>query len=502
MIIALLYTLVFAAFIFFYKQNSFFGLPRWVFVLAFLAKIMSGFFLTSIYSSHYTDRSTADIFKYYDDAKIIYNALPDRPMDYASMITGIGNDNSYYDTTYYTNMNHWYKRFDLGNYNDNHTIIRFNALIMPLSFGSFHVHTVFMCMLSFIGLFALFYFFRLLFPQKTILIYLVVFFIPSVLFWGSGVLKEGLLLFSIGGLLLSFYKLFILKTRKLIFYFLFVAALLLVLINKNYLLLVLITPLLSFYFSHHFKIKHVFLFYICTHILALALLYGGAKYIVGISPENTIVQRQKEFINLANGGIFLISNQYLTRIEPEQSALLINYNDSVKIKTGSNYLTWRLTNLDDTIRVTNSTESLMYKVISKLPRAGSLLQNKPIEYNFISFVRFAPQALYNCLLQPNIIKAKSIVERIAALENLLLILFIVICFYFGDFKNSNKPMFYFSMFSVLLLFLMIGYTTPVAGALVRYKMPLLPLMLMMGVNVLNLKRISLPSVHIFSKKTL
>lgn len=489
MIVALLYTLLFSSIIFFYKKRTNFALPRWAFILAFVVKVACGFFLTYIYSSHYTDRSTADIFKYYDDAKVMYSALPQKPADYASMITGIANDNLYYDTTYYTKMNHWYKRFDFGTYNDNHTIIRLNALIMPFSFGSFHVHTVFMCMLSFIGLFALFHFFTLVFPQKKLLIYFAVFFIPSVLFWGSGVLKEGLLLFSIGLLLLSFYKLFILKNRNWKFYTLFLLALFTLVINKNYLLLVLAAPLLSLYFSHHFSIKKIFLFYTLIHIALFSILYIGSKLFFSASPENTIIQRQKEFINLAKGGTFLLSNEYLVRIDPEQNSLLeVQKNDSVKIVQHSNFVKWRLNNFDDTIKVINSSDSLNYKIISKLPRAGSLLQNEAISSDFMSLLKFAPKALYNCFLQPGILKAKSLVEKMAALENIALLLFLAVCFFYGDFTNCNKPILYFTLFSILILFLIIGYTTPVAGAIVRYKMPLLPFLLMIGINVLRWKK--------------
>jgi len=38
------------------------------------------------------------------------------------------------------------------------------------------------------------------------------------------------------------------------------------------------------------------------------------------------------------------------------------------------------------------------------------------------------------------------------------------------------------------MFLIVGYTTPVAGAIVRYKMPSLPFMLMIGVNVICLEK--------------
>ena len=60
--------------------------------LFFLLKVLTGFALTWLYSSYYTQRNTADIFKYFDDSLPIYNALKENPRDYFSMLLGIGND--------------------------------------------------------------------------------------------------------------------------------------------------------------------------------------------------------------------------------------------------------------------------------------------------------------------------------------------------------------------------------------------------------------------------
>lgn len=490
MIAAVIYILLFSLVIFFYKRSVELGLPRWAFVLVFLVKVASGFFLTYIYSSHYTDRSTADIFKYYDDAKIMHKALGEKPADYFSMLSGLGNDNLYYDTTYYAKMNHWYKRNDFGNYNDNHTIIRLNALIMPFSFGSFHVHTVFMCFISFLGLFALYKFFLSLYRKKAFLIYVIVFFIPSVVFWGSGVLKEGLLLFSLGILLLSFYELFFVKRISFKYGVLLFISLFLLLINKNYLLLVILPPLLAYYIVERFQIQRVFLFFISFHFMLFVLFYVGIKVGLDKKPITLIVQKQKDFINLAKGGIFLLSNDYLVRLEPEKENEIIKYKlDSVKLLPNTVYLSWRLNNFYDTLGVIENGEQISFKVISKLPRAGSLLQDKPIAASWSSFIGFAPKAFYNSILQPSIFKKGSFVERMASLENIFILLFVVICFVFGDIKNCNKAFLWFSLFVVLIMFLIVGYTTPVAGAIVRYKMPSLPFLLMIGVNIICFEKL-------------
>ena len=156
----------FSSLIFFYFKKKKTHFPIWVFNSVFTIKIIAGFGLTYIYTHQYKDRSTADIFKYYDDAKVMYSSLEKAPKDYFRMITGIGNNTFHFDTCYYEKMNHWYKRNDFGLYNDNHTIIRFNAILMPFTFNSFHAHTVIMCFFSFIGLYFLFSFFNYFLKDK------------------------------------------------------------------------------------------------------------------------------------------------------------------------------------------------------------------------------------------------------------------------------------------------------------------------------------------------
>ena len=141
--LTLSYTLLF---IFLIRKLSFFninGLSFRILSTIFVIKILAGILLSFIYTYYYTDRSTADIFKYFDDSKIMYDALFQKPSDFFRMLFGIENNSAYFDKTYYATMNNWYRVYDSNIYNESHTIIRFNALIRIFSFGYYHVHTVF-----------------------------------------------------------------------------------------------------------------------------------------------------------------------------------------------------------------------------------------------------------------------------------------------------------------------------------------------------------------------
>ena len=167
------------------------GISPWIFVFIFGIKLLSALALTIIYTYYYTDRSTADIFKYFDDSKVLFSALHKNPIDYFKMVTGIGADSPHLKH-YYLDCNYWYKKYNYLMYNDNRTIIRFNAIVLLFSFGKFFVHNVFMSFLSLIGLMAIYKVFVENFASKKVELLVAIFLLPSVLLWTSGTLKEGL----------------------------------------------------------------------------------------------------------------------------------------------------------------------------------------------------------------------------------------------------------------------------------------------------------------------
>ncbi len=484
MLVAVAFILICLLLIFLFFKNKKTGLPNYYFLILFVLKIIFGFSLTYIYSHHYKDRATADIFKYYDDAKVMHSALNDLPLDYFKMISGVGNNTFHFDTSYYEKMNHWYKRNDFGLYNDNHTIIRFNAILMPFTFNSFHAHTVVMCFISLIGLYFLFQFFRHFLPDKEKAIAIVLSFIPSVLFWGSGLLKEGLLLFSIGAFLYGFLLIFIRKNLSILSLLIFLFGISLLLLNKTYWLALLILPLTCLYITLRFGITKIFLFYTIYHLLFFVIGFVFFNAFENKSLLINISERQQAFINLAKGGIYLLNQENLIRLEPYDAKCIVKADeDSVFIKSGSNYLKWKLNNFDDTLIVNNSIFSdIKFKVIAVNPKAGSLLFNQPIGSDFASLILFIPKAIFNCLLMPLPWKVNSITELMASVENILIFIILIggALFYRKNITQLNSFC-YFLIFVSVLSFLVIGFTTPVAGAIVRYKMPALPFLLMLVV---------------------
>ena len=77
---------------------------------------------------------------------------------------------------------------------------------MLFSQRHYHVHTVFWCFFAMIGLTAILKILIRFYPDRKNTLFLSVFLLPTVLFWGSGVLKEALLLMGLGLFLLGFFR--------------------------------------------------------------------------------------------------------------------------------------------------------------------------------------------------------------------------------------------------------------------------------------------------------
>jgi hypothetical protein len=385
------------------------NIPTFFPVTAFLVKILAGIILTFIYTYYYPNRNTADIFKYFDDSKIMYEAFFSNFPDFIKMLSGIGNDSIYFNENYYDKMNWWYRQ-SVGNiYNDSHIIIRFNALIRFFSFGNFYVHTVFMCFLSFLGCIALYKAFSIFIKDKQKQLFFGIFFLPSVLFWSSGVLKEGLVIFTLGFLLFSFFSITELKNKMILNYIIILLSLLLLFYLKFYILASLIPALVAFFISK----KNIPFNYILVFAVYIVFVLALPLFCKELNPLMLLKEKQGAFLELAN------------------------------------------------------TEN-----------AGSLLPAIALDGTLLSLVKNIPLALKNTIILPIFIFSKSSIELMAALENLFIQLFIIIAILHRKkitFIENNFV--WMSISFSFFLFLLIGISTPILGAIVRYKTPALPLII-------------------------
>jgi len=420
-ILSLIYATLFCALI--YKSRIFQapGINARTSLAIFSLKLLAGFTLLLIYTFYYTDRATADIYKYFDDSLIIHKLLFVDPWSYLQILLGI-NSESPHVLEILDQLNYWYKPFESPLYNDNRTLIRFNILARLFSFGSIGVHTVIMCFISYVGLLALYKFAVKYAKGKEKTLIFVVFLLPSVLFWGSGLLKEGILLFSLG---IFLYACDQARSNglntKIILSILFSVSLLLM--SKIYIIIIAAPLVLAYCWSYNARFS------------AIILRYG----IVVI------------------GGLLVILNIHW--ISPDLEIMRM--------------LSEKQTNFMDVAAMTN---------------ANSVYAIPVLEPNILSIVKSIPIGVVNVLFRPHLGEVDSMMMALAALENLMILFLIFLFLVFVKKQSPDWNFMFFCIGFVLMLYALIGMITPILGAVVRYKIPALPFLLIIFLVLFDQER--------------
>jgi len=386
---------------------------------AFSLKVIAGILLFLIYTFYYTDRQTADVFKYYDDGEILGNAATKHPIDFIKIMLGV--EDQYLKDQYLNKMDYWFRPYDHGLRNDNRIVIRINAVLHILSFGNYFLHALIFIFLSFLGLFftaKLFYDIS----ESKIKAYVAAFLIPSVFFWSSGVLKEALLIFALGIFCWAVYKLAKAFSWSTLCLLLVGFGLLSSL--KIYVLFALLPALLFWFIWMKFQL---FWKALLTFLVTGVVLYFGVTLLhPNFDFISLLVGKQHDFINLA-----------------------------------------------------------------KTYHAGSAINMDYLGNNSWSILKAIPLALFHVFTLPWFSHVKSPLYLFSIFENLIFFSLIPLSiFYFEKPNKSSMKFIVFSLIFMLTLFTIIGLTTPVIGALVRYKMPALPFLFFVLLSFIKLKSIS------------
>jgi hypothetical protein len=470
-ILPIFYTILFILLI---RKMKFFvisGLSQKTITAIFSLKILAGIVLLLIYTKYYP---TSDAQAFFDDSKIMHDTFWQHPSHFFKMFTGIDGANPVLNS-YYSKMSSWNASFEKVLFNDSRTIIRLNTLFRFFSFGNFYVHIIFMCFLSLIGLTALYKTFRVYFLDRQKLLLVIIFLLPSVLFWSSGVLKEGLLFFGMGLLLYvtecGFAKKY--NFQKTILLLFSIGILLLV---KIYILIALVPPLIANFWIGKSSMKFIFLKYCAVFASVLLLLL----FVSILKPQynilNIIVNKQQKSTAYAKGGAFLLSENYFIRVDyNHQNEILLPLKEKkFRVKLNSNYEAWEIHNLKDTLEISSSTDTSIYQLMYSIPPSNSAIEPLKLEPSVLSILKNGPIAFYNTLIQPLCFFTKDWLKIFASLENLFYLLsFLIgaICF---KFPKENRAILCFCFSVFVFVFVLAGLTTPIAGALVRYKAPVLP----------------------------
>jgi hypothetical protein len=272
------------------------NLPRWTALAVFLVKILVGFVLCFIYTYHYELRTESDSFRYFDDAMVVYHSMFENPAHYFRFIFGINLDSPEM-AVYFEQMGSWKSSYNYGITNDNPTVIRLNAIVALFSFGYYQVHTVFFCFFSTIGGIALFRAFQKL-AQRPWLLVGVIFFVPTVVFWSSGVLKEAPLIMGVGLLVYSAFQM-LFKGFKWQMLLLALLSFLLLAFLKEYVLIALFSGLFFLTICRMLKWRYVLPVFLVSHVVMGLLALNAALFYPPGDLLYVLQKKQTDFYNVA-----------------------------------------------------------------------------------------------------------------------------------------------------------------------------------------------------------
>lgn len=127
--------------------------------------------------------------------------------------------------------------------------------------------------------------------------------------------------------------------------------------------------------------------------------------------------------------------------------------------------------------------------LAQFVNAGSFIEPVPLKADFLSFLLNSPQAIVNTLFRPYPNEISSMMMIPVLIENILLIIFILLALFFHSKKINNSRIIWLCLFFSLVLSIIAGLTTPVLGALVRYRIPVLPFLFIALFLIIDFKKI-------------
>lgn len=398
------------------------------FTSGLLAKIIGGLAFLLIYIYYYSS-SDGDTVMYYNTSSTLLNLVGHNFTVFSSIMLGNATPENHSFFNNETGFPYYY--FDSNSL----AVARFTVPFVFLGARSFMATTVLIATLTYFGIWRLFLLFAEQNKEIVKQIAFAILFLPSVFFWGSGILKDSYTLSAVCWLMVSVYYV-IIKKKKIAFHVItFMISVFVLITIKPYIFFAAFGGIIIM-IVHYFirDIKNKVLKYTVLPILIVALFFGGIYIMLNIGSQI--------------GGWYssvdkIVEKAYITQLDLKQEYY------------GGN----------------------SFDIGSFDPSIGGILSK-------------AQPAITAGLFRPFVWESyKNPVMFISGLENFVyLFLFLyVVLLSFMAISNigisqmlktafDNSLVVFALVFSLMFAF-MVGLTTANFGALVRYKIPLIPFFL-------------------------
>jgi len=378
-------------------------------------RMLVGLGTVALYTYYYTDRSKADVHRYYNDAVNMAEVHANAADEFWANWFGLANDFEY-EGRHFDCMLNWVHPYGNRMYNDNRAVIRTHALLRLLGGNDLWAHSLIFSLFGFFGSYLLCRVIanRWHLPPTGLMV--VLHLIPAVLIWSSAPLKESLVLFQMG---LALGSWFLIKNR--IWRFAGTAA-------------------------------SIALLYFTKSYMAFLLSGFIAVYSLSIVRERLKPRLFK----------FKLPSYFA----PEMAIPLLGIAAYVGISS--------LTHWNPLLQML-STKLHHFLNLAASENAGSQVYLPPFEPNWLSFLATLKWGFVNALFRPLPGDFNGIFTWIMLPESMALLL---IGLGMGlSIRKGMRAWFWASGWYGIALLVLMGVTTPVLGSLFRYKMPLWPLFL-------------------------
>lgn len=442
------------------------GLNRWTWSGIFSIHVLAGLAFLYIYTFIEGDGVLSqDAGAYFFESELLYNVFWQSPSDYLQLLFGLG-DIDALTKEYLLETNHW----DVGSQalsNESRNMIRMHSLVHFLSFKLPEIHMLFMAMTSTASGYFLY---RAIETQTRVNKYVVISLVsllPNVLFWSSGLLKEPLYLF---GFSLIIYGIFAeVKNRR--HWMSFVCGVLILLLFKFHFLIIVLLGIFVWRIAKLFSSYKMLL--TGTSVLAGTAIILSVFGTIRSELTNSISRKQFDFKNISRGGLhvdadscFYFFNEYQLEnvIIESDSVLLIKETDALK-------LDYAHVGAPDTVRLKPGPGKL--KIHFMRPKSNSYFELTDLNFNFIQLIKTLPEAMANSFFRPFFSEKGGVLKWISIIEWIIVWSLFLFSFKWIKSVSSTQIESYLLLGTIIILSaLLIGWTTPVSGAIVRYRIPI------------------------------
>jgi len=395
---------------------------RRYFFPALTVKIVGALALGFIYQFYYNGGDTFNFHTH--GSRHIWEAFMDSPLSGLKLLLGNNNQVGVYQ---YASKIYFFHD------DQSYFLIRITALLDLITFSSYSGTAILFALFSFIGMWLFFLTFYKQYPHLHVGLAIAAFFLPSVFFWGSGILKDTLTISCLGVATYCFYQILIKRNFNFIWILFLLGSLIIIFSIKKFILQAYLPAVITWIVAYNFQyIKSVIVKSALVPVVILLIVVSAyfAALKIGEDDEKYSIDRIAKTARVTAYDIRYWSGRY----------------------AGSGYV---LGELDGT---------------------------------FESLIRLAPQAINVTLFRPYLWEVKNPLMLLSAIESLgLLILTIfTIAKKRGLLRKAllNFNVIFCLIFSVSFAFA-VGVSTFNFGTLARYKIPMLPFFLVALVLLLD-----------------